>query len=133
MDLGLKPMYQTRKCLDFLSGERNLDVLDDFKRLLKLLEELTPSIKPHYHKLDEWSKPIADFVSGMLEKHGFVNGDVAGNKMLDNVMFWWGIYHFEPCYSPSLKTDVTRNHASAFERNEALKIEFGFVLDALVS
>ena len=105
--------------------------INDFNGFKLLLEKLskTASTNTHYDKLDEWSEQVYKYVHTMLEKNGFVNGDVEANKGNVDANFWFSIYGVvsSVIYSPHFKTKVAPHHSSAWERNEALKKEINDV------
>jgi hypothetical protein len=131
MTITITPMYKTKECIEFIKKNPILTVSDDLHKLILLLSTLEPSRKTHYHKLSEWSDPIDSYIRKMLDKNGFVNANVVSNNKRPNVIFWWHIHSLEPCYSPSLVTNVSNHHASASSRNEALKIELKLIEEAL--
>lgn len=100
------------------------DDLQGFYLLIKA-QQSTASKNTHYDKLDDWSKPLYQYIHDMLRKYGFVNGDPEANKKLPDALFWWGVYKCmnSVIYSTNLKTQVSSHHSSAWERNEVLMIE----------
>lgn len=80
----------------------------------------------HYQQLEEWWKPYNQCIHDNLNKYGFVNGVGAPN---DDAKLWWLIYQVDPTWSPNLKTQVSRHHASAHERNEVMVVEIGYLCE----
>ena len=107
--------------IEAVSDECKSDV-NPFKELLDELSE-TASKKTHYENLDEWSDKVHEYVYDMLKKYGFKSGDVEANSKNPEASFWWSIYGIVGAciHSPNLKTEVANHHASAWERNEALR------------
>jgi hypothetical protein len=135
MTVKYKCSYSTQRCIDYFKlhfNEIPKRVIDDIRRLLCILEKLseTASKKTHYDKLDEWNKPIYDFASDTLKRFGFVNGNPEANAKNPPAEFWWRVYQIlgDVIYSPHLKSQTENHHSSAWERNEALKCEFCYLL-----
>ena len=108
------------------------DTLKDLKPFYELLEKLssTTSKNTHYDRLDEWSTVVYGYVHGMLNKYKFVNGGMNQNP---DAKFWWKVYAVvsNVIYSPNLKSMTTPHHSSAWERNEALKLDIKSIIDIL--
>jgi hypothetical protein len=102
---------------------------------LNLINELskTASKKTHYVNLEEWTSSAYGFIHKMLKKYKFVNGDPEANSKLPNASFWWNIFWILSSiqYSPNLNTNVEPHHSSAWERNEALKLDIEYIVNAL--
>ena len=102
---------------------------------LNLINELskTASKKTHYVNLEEWSNSSHKFIDKMLKKYKFVNGNSEANEKLPDAKFWWNIYGVLSSihYSPNLKTNVDIHHSSAWERNEALRLDIEYIINFL--
>ncbi|MGZ7506461.1 hypothetical protein [Vibrio parahaemolyticus] len=105
----------------------------DFLEFLQLVDSSNPSTQTHYTGLDEWSEPIYERIRGEMYKHGFISGDVEGNKQKPLGQFWFGVYSIlsKITYSPNLNSEVADHHSSAKERNDALMIELNYIKTAL--
>lgn len=80
--------------------------------------------KGHFYTgLDDWSKPIYQFIRERMERFGFVNGE---RTQKPDAAYWvcmFQLFSSITFSSRHLKTEVVRHHASAWERNEAFKAE----------
>lgn len=125
--------YSTKKVLEVEGVD--IECKKDLFPFLDVIESQTDvaSKSTHYHNLDEWNDVIYDYIRSMLKKYKFKNGDVEANAKNPQASFWWAIYGLKGSiiYSPSLKTEVATHHASAFERNEALKAEVNCLIKEL--
>lgn len=110
-------------------NEYHLKKLRDFYTLVVNLR-MYASTKTHYDRLDEWSKPIYDFIHTMLDISEFANGHPEKNTSSECI-FWFTIYKLMSSiiYSPNLKTEVANHHSSAYERNEALIKELEYIME----
>jgi hypothetical protein len=130
----LKLSHRAKRMIEHFSiNNVSKSIIDELKDFLSLCESLTPSTKPRYHKLEEWSNPVNEFTSTMLKKHDFING---GKEQNPNARFWWilqGLINSALTTSIhiDIKTEVSKHHASAHERNEALKLELKSIIEAL--
>ncbi len=119
----MKLNYQIAECLD-------LDItLNCFNDLCIFHQWLTgakdwASKDTHYQQLEGWWKPYNQFIHNCLNEYGFVDGVGAPN---DDAKLWWNIYGADPAWSPNLKTDVSNHHSSAYERNEVMILEIGYL------
>lgn len=107
--------------------------LNTFLAFIGALRE-SASKGTHYHKLDEWSKPVYQQIHQFLHKHGFINGGAARNLSQPPLAdMWWSVYSMMSSiiHSPYLKTEVADHHASAYERNEALIEEITALIKSL--
>jgi hypothetical protein len=100
--------------------------MNHLQKLNELLKHLntakeTASKRTHYDLLDEWSHPVSNIVHQILRESGFKNGNQEYNKQYTGIQFWWRIYEIwgSICYSKYLETEVSRQHSSAYERNNA--------------
>ena len=93
----------------------------------------TASKYTHYDKLNEWSESAYGFIHKMLKKYKFVNGNPEANAKLPDASFWWNIYGVisNIHYSPNLQTKVAAHHSSAWERNEALRLDIEYIINTL--
>ncbi len=123
------PRYRVSRCAvetanHFKAFSLSPGLLTEVRELVEFCTSQSPTKRTHYHRLDEWSKPIYSVIVTRLEQHGFINGgkDESQNPA---ALFWWSIYGLVSSItsSPNLFTCVSRHHASAYERNEALKAE----------
>lgn len=92
--------------------------LDGLSQLIEIVQnaQQTASTQTHYNKLDEWSKPLYEFI------HAKLNDNV-------NYEFWKSIFCVmnSVIYSPNLITKVANHHSSAFDRNTAILTELQFI------
>lgn len=106
--------------------------LQDITKLKEMVKDssLTASKKTHYHGLNDWSRPIWDYIHNMLDKHGFKNGNMETNRKNPKASFWWSVYGIfgNIIYSPNLQTEVSTHHSSAWERNEAFNKELEILM-----
>jgi hypothetical protein len=125
-----KYSYAFNRCLTFENVSD--DAYNDLNGFISIIESQidVASKQTHYHKLNDWCDTIYGFVHAMLKKHKFVNG---GKNQNPDARFWWGIYGVVSSIhlSPHLKTQVALHHSSAWERNEALRIEIGGLIKIL--
>ena len=107
----------------------------DIKEYLSLIKELsnTASKKTHYDNLNVWSDAAYPFIHDRLKKYGFANGQPEVNKKNPNASLWWMIYQLlsNITYSPNLRTEVSSHHSSAFERNEAMRMDLEKLIEKL--
>ena len=103
----------------------DIDMKKDFKEFKTLLVSFiqTASKRYGYDRLEEWEKPVYGYLHSMLDKYGFENGEDNGENK--DGLFWWEIYQKTSniTHSRYLETEVARHHASAWERNAALRKE----------
>jgi len=127
-----RPSYDMKECLDCVNVSN--ESLIDLSNYLNLINELsiTASKNTHYEKLDEWSTLVYDYIHKMLNKYGFVQ---AVQEQNPDAEFWWCLYGLlsNIIYSPNLITEVSNHHSSAFERNEALKLDLEYLLNKIKS
>jgi len=121
----MKLSHKIEECLDL---DITLNCYHDLCIFHQWLQEASKwaSMDTHYQELDEWWKPYNKCIGNNLDKYGFVNGVGAPN---DDAKLWWLIYGSDPVDSPNLKTKVARHHASAWERNEVMILEIGYLCD----
>lgn len=124
-------VLETINALPMASAE----AVGDLQKFYDYVEGLRAiaSEKTHYHELNVWSGKAHEFVSAMLKKYGFVNGDPETNEKNPDASFWWKVYSIvsNVIYSPHLKSEVAYHHSSAYERNEALLLEIKDVLSSI--
>ena len=126
--------YSVFKCIE--AGPVSEKVMTDLKKFYEFVDNQTSTASKHthYYDLDKWSDLIFSYVNKMLNKYKFVNGGRAmGIEQNPEANFWWMIYSVvsNVIYSPHLKTTVVSHHSSAFERNEALKLEITDIINGL--
>lgn len=111
------------------------EALNDIKDYLEIITSLsdTASKKTHYDNLNEWSTKAYDFIHLSLKKYGFANGQPEVNKKNPNALLWWNIYGMlsSITYSPNIRTEVSLHHSSAFERNEAMRMDLELLIKKL--
>lgn len=100
-------------------SEIEISTISNIVSLKNFCKSLKPSKETHYNLLEEWSKPVYDFIRLHMEHAGFVNGCQNQNK---TVMIWIAIYELvgKITYSSFLKSEVSPHHSSAYSRNNAL-------------
>ncbi len=102
--------------------------INDLFEIRAFLDELSPSKKTHYDKLDETFDPIVNLVGRKLDELGFINGNVEKNNEKPDVQLMLAFYGELDCFSYSefyseLNENCAVHHASAFGRVHALKCE----------
>lgn len=125
----MKTTKQYHRTLECLKYDTSFDI-QELKDFRFLLDNVECSKETHYHRLNEWSEPLHLFIREKMYKHGFENGNVEENNKKPNARFWFEVYQIIDAiiYSPNLKTQVGLHHSSAFERNEALKVEIDYII-----
>ena len=112
---------------DLSIHEQFLKELESFD---KLLDSSLASKQTHYHKLDEWSKPIYGFLQTMLSKHNFISGNVEHNDKC-SACLWWTIYCIVGAITNSeyiINEECSLHHGSAWNRNQALQREINALI-----
>lgn len=126
--------YSVLETINSLSTASS-EAVDDLQGFYDYVEGLRAiaSEKTHYHELNIWTSKANEFVSAMLKKYGFVNGDPEANAKNPDATFWWKVHSIvnNVIYSPHLKSEVAYHHSSAYERNEALLLEIKDVLSSI--
>lgn len=121
----MKLSYKIEECLGL---DITLNCYHDLCHFHQWLQEAKDwaSKNTHYQQLEDWWNPYHKIISNNLDKYGFVNGNGAPN---DGAKLWWFIYQTDPAWSPNLKTQVSNHHSSAWERNEVMILEIGYLCD----
>lgn len=124
--------YSVRKVLETIKpSDACLQDLVVFKEIVDSLAS-SASKETHYHNLNQWSDQVYEFIHKMLDKYGFINGNVAANEKNVDASFWWKIYSVvgSLIYSPNLKplVLVANHHSSAYDRNEALRKDLAIII-----
>lgn len=130
----MKPLYShsVRQALEAIKPSENcLQDLMAFKKFIDSLES-SSSKKTHYAELNQWSDPVYKFIHNMLDKYGFISGDVSANLKNADASFWFKIYSVmsNVTYSSNLKPLelVALHHCSAYDRNEALRKDIAIII-----
>ena len=126
----MKVSYSMSETLKLKTSSESLEDLNLFIELVEKQRNST-SRNTHYDKLSDWNNPTYDFIRKMLNYYGFIQGEVEKNKLNQDASFWWSLYQVVSniTYSPLLETEVSRQHSSAYERNEALYKELLILRD----
>ncbi|CAH7429672.1 conserved hypothetical protein [Vibrio chagasii] len=133
-----RPFRRTRNAITLLEEIREEEpnkfkpALDGIKELISICENSNPSTRPNYDKLEEWEKPIYDFISSKLKDSGFINADKEHNNKSPLIMLWWNIHGYLPFIVKSsfMEPHDPIHHASAYSRNNAVIKELSVLLKA---
>ncbi len=131
--VGIDPNYivslMISQLVDVDLCEGQLEELKQFQSLVEQSSE-TASKNHWYDRLNEWDKPLYNFVSDKLNSNGFIQGQPDMNKNNKRVRVWWELYQYlsSLIYSPNLKSEVANHHSSAFERNEVLRKDMEYIV-----